>query len=258
MSKKRTNPSSPPSDGMNRREQLRQQQARDAREKKVRTWATVGVLAVVVALIAGVAIWAGMNAARNNAPQAQNSGAATENYSLVIGKQDAPVTVSIYQDFMCPYCGQFERTNRDDLEALVTDGTAKVEFHLMNFLDSSSQGSKYSTRAANAVVTVAKAEPDHLMAFNAALYDNQPQEGTSGLSDAQIADLARGAGVSDAVVSTFSQLSNAGFVNQSNQAAARDGIQSTPTVKINGSDFAGQQLYTAGALKSAVDRAAGR
>ncbi|GAA2184071.1 thioredoxin domain-containing protein [Brooklawnia cerclae] len=259
MSKNKQNLSSPPSGGANRREQLRQQQAQAAREKKARTVVTFSVLGVALAVIVGVVVWGIASATRNSSTsQAQASGAATEDYSLVIGEQDAPVTVAIYQDFMCPYCGQFERTNRDDLEALVADGTTKVEFHLMNFLDSSSQGTNYSTRAANALVTVAKSEPEHVMALNAALYDNQPDEGTSGLSDTEIADLASEAGVSDAVISTFADLSNADFVDGSNDAAAADGVTSTPTIKINGEEFSGSQIYTAGMLKSAVEDAAGR
>lgn len=257
MSKNKQTPPNPPSGGTSRRQQLRQQQAQAEREKKIRNRVTFSVLGVVLAVIVGVVVW-GIVSATKNKPAAPTASAATQSYALVTGQQTAPVTISIYQDFMCPYCGQFERANRDDLKSLVADGTAKVELHLMNFLDSSSQGTNYSTRAANALVTVAKAEPGNVMAFNAALYDSQPQEGTSGLSDQQIADLARGAGVSDAVISTFAQMSNVGFVNQSNQAAAAAGVTSTPTIKINGTDFSGQQIFTAGALKSAVNTAAGK
>ena len=60
----------------------------------------------------------------------------------------------------------------------------------MSFLDRTSQGARYSTRAANAFVTVAQADPDRILAFNRALYDNQPAEGTTGLTDAQLATLA--------------------------------------------------------------------
>ncbi len=239
-----------------RREQLRAQQAKAAREKKIRTWVTAGIVAVVAIALVGAAAWGIVRATRQQAPVAE--GAATADYALTVGEADAPVTVDIYQDYMCPYCGQFERANRDDLEALVADGTAKVNFHLMNFLDSTSQGSRYSTRAANALVTVAKAEPEHVMALNAALYDNQPSEGTRGLTDDQIADLARQAGVSETVVATFADQTNAGFVNESNNAAGAAGVDSTPTIKINGQDFAGQQIYATGALRSAVEDAAGK
>ena len=50
---------------------------------------------------------------------------------------------------------------------------------------------------------------------------------------------------------------SADFVNGSNAAAYAAGIKSTPTVKINGEDFTGSQIFTAGALRSAVENAAG-
>ena len=166
---------------------------------------------------------------------------------------------------MCPYCGDFERANRDDLESLVADGTAKIEFHTLNFQDGNSQGTRYSTRSANAFVAVAKAEPDKLMAFNAALYDNQPEEGTPGLSDAEIADRARQAGVSENTIVTFAQLSNADFVNKATAQALDqsrpDSITGTPTIRINGTTWpsgsTGEQ-YQTGPLKAAVLAAAGK
>jgi protein-disulfide isomerase len=253
---KTKNVSKPPAGGTSRREQLRQQQAQAAREHKIRTWTTIGIAGVVLALIVGAVIWSITNSSTGT-PSTASRDVATQDYALVIGEQDAPVTISIYQDYMCPYCGPFERANRDDLEALVADGTAKVELHLMNFLDPQSQGTNFSTRSANALVTVANAEPEYAMAFNAAIYDNQPGEGTSGLSDDELVALARGVGVSDAVSATFADLANADFVNGSNAAAYAAGIKSTPTVKINGEDFTGSQIFTAGALRSAVENAAG-
>ncbi|MDQ7993123.1 MAG: DsbA family protein, partial [Propionicimonas sp.] len=230
-SKKPTNPSTPGGQP-NRREQLQQQREQEAKERKVRNLVTYGILGVALLAIVGVIVAVVLSS--RNAPVAEGGGAATGNYTLVVGEADAPVTISIYQDYMCPYCGMFERTNRDDLETMVADGTAKVEFHLMNFLDPQSQGTNFSSRAANALVTVAKAEPEHVMAFNAALYDNQPEEATAGLSDAEIANLARQAGVSNDVVATFASISNQDFVDQSNAAAFSAGVQSTPTIKING------------------------
>ncbi|WP_341728156.1 DsbA family protein [Brooklawnia sp.] len=256
MSKK-TNSSAPkPSSGSptSRRETLRTQQALEARNNRVRGWVMFGTLGVALVLIVGLVTW-GITQATKPAPTAPK--AVVGDYSLAIGQADAPVTIAIYQDFMCPYCGQFERTNRDDIETLVADGTAKVELHLMNFLDPQSQGTNYSTRAASALIAVASAQPEHALAFNAALYDNQPAEGSTGLDDSQLADLAREAGVSEAVYSTFPEIANADRVDRSNQAALDAGITSTPTIKINGTDFASSQIFTPGALKSAVETAAG-
>ena len=229
------------------RDLLRQAREKEAREKKIRKTVTLGTLGVVaiglVVLLIGVVI-----------PAVAKKSAASGSYGLAIGQAAAPVTVDIYQDFMCPYCGKFDRAQSADLTSLVDAGTVKVVIHVMNFLDSSSNGSKYSSRAADAFVTVARQQPSAALAFNTALYADQPAEGSNGLTDAQIADRARSAGVSDSVVATFANQPNADFVTKSNQAAFDEGIQSTPTVKINGTVFTGD-LYTAGTLKTAVGAA---
>jgi protein-disulfide isomerase len=227
------------------RELLRQQREKEERERKVRRTVTYSALGVVViglvVLLFAVVIPA----------VTKKSASASGTYGLAVGSDSAPVTVDIYQDFMCPYCGQFDRAQSADIKSLVDAGDAKVVFHVMNFLDSSSNGAKYSTRAADAFVTVLKQQPSAALAFDTALYNDQPAEGSSGLTDAQIADRARAAGVSDSVVSTFANSPNGDFVVKSNQAAFDEGIQSTPTVKINGTAFKGD-LYAAGAFKTAV------
>ncbi|MCA0252859.1 MAG: DsbA family protein [Actinobacteria bacterium] len=253
MSSKKNQPN--PNPPGTRREQLQQQREQQAKERRVRNIITFSILGVALLAIVGVIV--AVVVSSRTLPEASGGGAATGDYTIAVGQGDAPVTLSIFQDYMCPYCGDFERTNRDDLEAMVEDGTAKIEFHLMNFLDGG--GRTYSTRAANAVVAVAKAEPEHVMAFNAALYDSQPEEAGMGLSDAEIAELARGAGVSNDVIATFAQMQHQDWVNRSNTAAYEAGVRSTPTVKINGTIWPGDgqtsAMFTPGALKAAVAEA---
>jgi protein-disulfide isomerase len=245
------------SDPGSRRQQLRLEQERAARDARVRKIASVVSLSVAgLAVIAGV-VWAAMSAGswapKPTASQSVMSVNAT--YTVTAGDAKAPVTVDVYQDYICPYCGEFDRANAADLTALADSGQAVIRLHPMNFLDDSSQGTKYSTRAANALVTVAKAEPAKMLAFNTALYADQPAENTSGLTDAQIAERAKAAGVSAATIATFTQLANADFVNNTTQTAFADGVTGTPTILVNGVKFSGN-IYTAGPLKAAVEAAA--
>ncbi len=235
------------------RQLLMELRAREVREKKIRNGITIGVLAVVVlALIAGL-IWLIPVLTAKNA----TTSTASDPYAITIGSASAPVTIDIYQDYMCPYCGQFERAQTSDLKVLVDSGTAKAVFHVMAFLDDSSSGTKYSTRAANAFVVVAQKEPDKALAFNSALFTNQPSEGSTGLTDAEIATRAKSVGVSDAVAISLASLSQADFVKGSNDAAFAAGITSTPTIKINGTAFT-RNLYAAGSLRAAAEKAAGK
>lgn len=242
--------------GASRRDRLRQEQEKQAREQRMRTRITIAVVGVAVLALVGVVVWVAALAINGNKDTASSGGTAGGgNYTLTVGDASAPVTVDIYQDFMCPYCGQFERANGTDLKDLVESKTAKLVIHPMAFLDDSSQGTKYSTRAANALVTVAKNEPDKVLAFNAVLYANQPDENTVGLTDSQIGDYARSVGVSDATVTIFAQKKYTDFVASATQAAFDEGIQSTPTVKLNGTKFDGN-LITAGPLKTAIEKLA--
>ncbi|MBA3021689.1 thioredoxin domain-containing protein [Propionicimonas sp.] len=248
-------PTRQPSDPTSKRQQLRLEQERAAKEQRVRniiTYVAVGLGAI--ALIGGI-IWAvltyGSQATKPIAVKVNTE------YTVMAGKADAPVIIDIYQDYICPYCGQTEQANSADLDALVASGEAAVRIHPMNFLDDASMGTKYSTRAANALVSVAKAEPDKMMAFNSALFANQPEENTTGLTDEEIALLATQVGVTQATIDTFASLTYADFVTSSTNAAFTDGIQSTPTVLINGTQFEGN-LLTAGPLKAAVQAAAAK
>ena len=125
----------------------------------------------------------------------------------------------------------------------------------MSFLDRASNGTRYSTRAANAFVTAAKADPDSAMAFNDALFANQPTEGGNGLTDDQIATLATAAGVDPNVVAGFKQQANTSWVDQGTKADFASGITGTPTVLIDGKPFKGD-LYSVGPLTTAIKAAA--
>src|SRR5690349_19907894 len=88
-----------------------------------------------------------------------------------VGEQgDDDTVLSIYFDFMCPVCGQFEQTNGEDVKALTETDGVTVAFHPLAFLDRYSQGTFYSTRAANAYAVVADESPEHLVDFMSALY----------------------------------------------------------------------------------------
>ncbi|MWJ00828.1 hypothetical protein DOU07_03180 [Clavibacter michiganensis subsp. michiganensis] len=106
---------------------------------------------------------------------------------------DGDKVVDIYLDAMCPHCREFEETS---LSALLSDaaaGRAEIRVHPVAILDRLSSGSRYSTRAAADVVDVAVHHPDSVGSFLETLFAHQPEEGGSGLTDAQLGDLVRDA-----------------------------------------------------------------
>ena len=91
--------------------------------------------------------------------------------------------------------------------------------------------------------------------FHAALYENQPTEGSDGLSDGDIADIARAAGVPGDVVDAFGDGTFEPWVASVTNAAFDAGLQGTPTITIDGQPFQGDP-YSTGPLTDAIETAA--
>jgi protein-disulfide isomerase len=235
----------------------RQRGRQRQRQQKRRRYVTVGGGLIILALLVAIAVTLVRATAHEAPPGASQQSsaapsAATAGGAIVVGSATAPVKVEIYLDYMCPFCGRFERANGTELERLVTDGTIRLELHPLAFLDKASNGTRYSTRAANAVATVADRDPGAVLAFSTALYAHQPAERSAGLLDDQIAGIASGAGVPKDVVDSFTQRRFGRWVADSTSVAfSRDGITGTPTVKVNGTTFGGD-LYTAGPLTATI------
>lgn len=185
---------------------------------------------------------------------------------------DGDVDLTVYFDYMCPYCGQFDTTNSADLDAMIEEGGVTITYHPISILDRLSAGSSYSTRTANATAIVADQAPEQFTAFVTALFEDQPAEGTSGRTDAEIAEVAESVGVPAEVTATFTDTVDGTFATQdedavegtwrtfapwvaaaTNQAGLDLPKLSTPAVLINGTAF--NEWQTPGALKQAVDAA---
>ncbi|WP_119696660.1 DsbA family protein [Microbacterium halotolerans] len=193
---------------------------------------TAGVVVIVVA-IAAVAVW--MN--RQALALAESPGAAVVNEetgAIAIG--DGPNVLDEYVDFMCPFCGQYHDSFGETVSGLVEDGDVTLNIHPIAILDSRSQGTQFSTRAASAMYCVADDNPDAVYPFMDALFANQPNENTAGLDNDEIIGYAKDAGASDAVESCIEDVEYADFVAARTQeipANPSTGNVSTPTVVLN-------------------------
>jgi protein-disulfide isomerase len=170
-----------------------------------------------------------------------------EHDGILIG--NGPVRVDAFVDFLCPYCKKFEMSAGDVLARLVSDGSATLASHPMNFLDEAST-TNYSTRAAAAAACAA--DQGRFMEYARALFAAQPREGGPGLTDTDLIDLSRGAGLDhpklSACVSAGTYLDWPPYVTARAIAA---GISATPTGLV-----AGNHVEATGrAIAAAVARA---
>lgn len=107
------------------------------------------------------------------------------------------VDIHIYVDYLSPGAGEFERANARQIASWISQGAVTVTYHPVALLTASSNGTKYSLRAAAAAACVATHSPEQFYAFNHDLLDDQPAVDTPGLSDPELADLAGAVGVED-------------------------------------------------------------
>lgn len=166
---------------------------------------------------------------------------ATETYGLLVGEADAPKEIVIYEDFLCPFCGQLEETVGDQLDAAVEKGEVNVEYRPLSFLG---RVSDYSPEAANAfAVVLDESGPEVAKSFHDLLFDNQPAESGPFPDDDQLVEWAVEAGAEeDAVRPGIEDMAFEGWVEAAGEAASQADVSSTPTVLVDGERVEGQTL----------------
>lgn len=210
--------------------------------------AVVAVLVVVVGV--GALVQAGRNSTSGTSATPSNF-SGPGNTSVVLGQSSAPVTVTVFEDFQCPICQSFEQNVGPTVTSLRDEGKIKVEYRSIAFLDRMSS-TNYSTRALNAAACVRDSSPDSYEKFHDLLFTNQPPENTPGLPDSKLIDLAKEAGATD-VASCIKDQQFKDWTVKVTDAASKDGVNGTPTVRVNGQDLVNP---SAEQLKAAVEKAA--
>ncbi len=232
--------------------EARRREQEQRRRRTVIGGVVAGVL-VVVAVIVVVIVQTQRTS--TSADAAVPSLPVEDGTAFVVGADDAPVTVDVYEDFLCPACRQFEESAGDTLTSLVDDGTVQLRYRPMAFLDQASTDD-YSTRALNAAAVVGEAAGiDAFVEFHHALFAEQPAEGGPGLSDERLIELAAQAGATgDDVADSITGLRFEDWTREVTDAASRAGVTGTPTVLVDGEVL---ENPTAEQLTAAVSAAAG-
>ncbi|WP_007023825.1 DsbA family protein [Saccharomonospora iraqiensis] len=163
--------------------------------------AIVGVVVLVVAVVVGGLIWT--NSAKN-ATEGENIPTATATADLperrdgsvvVVGEQDAPATIDVYADFLCPACGQFEQQYGEQIRDRVAQGQLAVRNHMVPMLTERSDPAGYSLHAANAALLAADAGT--FTEYHDSLFAAQPGEGARAYDKDQLIQLGRDLGITD-------------------------------------------------------------
>lgn len=144
------------------------------------------------------------------------------------------VTLGMYEDFLCPSCGEFERQSGAFVREQVAAGRISVVYHPFTFLVNASTN-RYSQRASNAAACVADtAGVPQYAVFHELLYANQPAEGGPGHEDDVLIAWAEQAGAPDAAECIREETFEA-WVAEATEYGLSKGINTTPTLTLNDS-----------------------
>lgn len=154
-----------------------------------------------------------------------------------VGLEAAPVTVVMYEDFQCPYCHEFQTTVFPELKKDYID-TGNVRFVHRDYAFLGPE----STAAAGAALCAA--DQNKFWEYRETLYQNQGAENAGTFSSGNLIGFAAIAGLD---ATRFSQCLeqqkyNSIVAENTNQASSL-GINSTPTLVINGRKIEGVIAY---------------
>nr|WP_314841171.1 thioredoxin domain-containing protein [uncultured Microbacterium sp.] len=201
-----------------------------AAAKSNTNWFVIGVSAAVVVVLAVLAFVVVM---LNN--QATDPGTAPK--SAIINEETGAISfgsgedeIDTYIDFMCPVCGQFEDVYGEQLQTAAADDKITLNVHPVSILNRQSSTGQFSSLSASAMYCVAEEAPDSALDFFNLMFANQPQEGSAGLSAAEMSALAEQAGAGAAA----DCIADGTYMKFADSQTKVHEVAGTPTVEING------------------------
>lgn len=245
----------PKPDGRNARERARVAAARADRRRKRRKLAILVVAIVVVLAAAGVGIGYATNFGK---PSASDSSHGRKGWGpvkvekgkpITLGKKDAPVTLTTYEDFRCPHCQEMHKKLGSTISDLQEEGKVKVALNILPVIDQQDQ-QHGSARAGNAMACAA--EEGFGQAYYKGLFDNAGKNWTN----SQLLNLADKVGKPKKDFSSCVKDSkHQDWVQSVAQKAQDKNVTSTPTVFINGKKEKEAPEWSPQQLRDAVKKA---
>ncbi|MFP5416832.1 MAG: DsbA family protein [Actinomycetes bacterium] len=228
------------SNAANRREQLRQQQLAQAAQARVRRMIAIGAGIVALALVAVmvfVFVQQSGTRAGGTPPNASADGS-----TLIVNKgkaKEGAKKVILYLDYQCPNCRHFEEYYGSALQSLADGGDIDYQVNVMTFMDQnlSNTGSTWAAVAATCTDEYGK-----FAQATQTIYGQQEQQevrGSQGYTDDFLKDqLPTTLGLTGDQVTAYQQCytsrATKGFLETMSRAAYSAGVNSTPTLTVNG------------------------
>ena len=217
------------------------------------------LLLVLVAVVAGVAMWVGSRGGSGDV-SATSSGApvtvtpADSTFpGYVLGSETAPVEVVEYADLQCPHCGEFANVQFPTIrEQLINTGRLRWRFRdfPLNF-----PWSRVAALAAQCA-----GEQGKFWEMEEAMFQRQSDWGASSRNPTSaFRDLARGVGLNlNPYNDCMDSQRYAGRVEASHREGVARGVTGTPTFFVNGRQLDNNRFGNSDAFKNLVDSLTGK
>ncbi len=215
----------------NARERARlatEQATRRKRERRILIFAAVGLL--LIALIVGVGIQLSRyNSNPDVAAESVNGFAAVtveDGVPIKLGKPGAKTTLTVYSDFLCPHCQDFEEAFSETIRKHQDDGTLTLETVPMSFIapQSSAMTNAYACAADQGVG----------QEYYSGLFANKSLQWT----DEQLVALGKQIkpDMGEEFNTCVTRKKHQGFVDSMTKYAGEKGVESTPTIFLDGQE----------------------
>jgi protein-disulfide isomerase len=238
------------------------------RQRKIRIIGGIVVVTVMSALIA-IPVLTNKDAVIP-ADAALPTGVTSDTYGVKVGSAwsapdaDKIPILQIWEDFQCPACARFEEASGDAIQSLIDAGKVRVEYRPTIFLDKNLLSSNTaagnpnsSERASMAFGCAVDAGAEEN--YHRGVFAVQPSEEGSGFSNETLISVAENSGISGDALTTFTDCLTsekyAGWVANSYAAFESEGVSSTPTGFLDGTELSGDVLFDPAQLTAAIEAA---
>ncbi len=172
-----------------------------------------------------------------------------------IGNPNAKVKILVYEDFQCPSCEKYTTEVEPQIlqSTYITDGQVYYEFMNYPFIDTNSI-TKESHQAANAAMCAL--EQGRFWDYHDILFANQAAENSGAFSDKRLQAFAQSLGLDMTKFNKcFSADTYSSQIEADYQSGVAAGVNSTPSVLLNGKDITPGTIPTYDQIKAAIDAA---
>ena len=173
---------------------------------------------------------------------------ASDGYGIVLNANATP-KIDIFIDYQCPVCKNFEIINGGYISEIAANAKAKVVIHPMTFIGAE------SILAANAAACAA--DEGKFLDMNLALFQNQSGTENSGLwTGDYMKRLGNSIGLkSKSFEKCVTDKKYKTWVDRVAESGVKEGVNSTPTVFVNGKEIdRNTEYFSADKFKAAVER----